>query len=234
MTSMSEEKTAGYQRWRNLLFMHWPVPAEALRSLVPTSLELDSHNGVHYIGLVPFEMVDIRLSWMPRGTGLNFLETNVRTYVRHNGKPGVYFLSLEASSKLAVRVARIQWGLPYYDAAMSFGRQGDAVEYESNRKNEKQPTGVKVKYRIGSPLEDSAPGTLQHFLLERYHLFLERRGQLWSGKVEHKPYPAESATLTYFEETLISASGVGRLGVPPPLVHYASGVDVRMCALRKV
>ncbi|MBK8169515.1 MAG: DUF2071 domain-containing protein [Sandaracinaceae bacterium] len=226
------ERTGGWQRWQNLLFLHWPVTAGALRPLVPRSLELDAHDGVYYVGLVPFQMLGIRTAWMPKALSFDFLETNVRTYVRHGGRQGVYFFSLEASSKLAVRVARAQWGLPYYDAQMSFHREGERVRYQSKR-SRAEKGHLDVDYTIGQRLADSVPGTLQHFLLERYHLFLEKREQLWSGRVEHTPYPACHAQVHSLDESLIAAAGITRPQTPP-LAHYASAVDVRVCSLRKV
>jgi len=123
-TRRPEGKAAGFQKWRNLLFVHYALDAEIVRALVPPSLELDLWEGQAHVGLVPFEMKDIRSAWMPRPSALNFLETNVRTYVHKNGEPGVFFFSLEASSWLAVQVARTGWGLPYFHATMSTDGQG--------------------------------------------------------------------------------------------------------------
>ena len=75
------------------------------------------------------------LRWFPAVTGLsNFFETNVRTYVHLRGcDPGVWFLSLEASNSLAVRVARWRWHLPYFRADMQLQRRAETIEYRSRR-----------------------------------------------------------------------------------------------------
>src|SRR5438094_831037 len=113
----------GTQRWRDLLFLHWPVPEAALRPVVPAALEIDLHEGTAYVGLVAFAMQDVRFRGMPDALALEFLETNVRTYVtRAGGDPGVFFFSLDAASRLAVHVARATFGLPYYPARMSLRR----------------------------------------------------------------------------------------------------------------
>ena len=219
---------AGTQKWRDLLFVHWTFPASVLRPLVPAVLDLDTWEGSEgrvHVGLVPFVMQGIRSSWMPKIVGLDFLETNVRTYVSYRGRPGVYFFSLDASSWLAVQVARIGWGLPYFHADMSIDKAGDAMAYRSERKS----GGAKIdtKWRLGEMLGPSAPGTLEHFLLERYLLFSEKGGQLYEGQVHHAPYPAQRAQLDALEETLVSAAGLPTHGAPES-VHFASGVDVEV------
>ena len=115
----------GYQQWRSLLFLHWPVPINVLRLLVPAELELDLLDGVAYVGVVPFVMQGVRPRWWPQRGAFEFLETNVRTYVHHQGRPGVYFFSLDAASRLAVWAARRFWGLPYFHAEMRMTQTGD-------------------------------------------------------------------------------------------------------------
>lgn len=226
-TKRPEGANAGTQRWSELLFLHWTFPLEVIRPLVPASLELDPYDGEAWVGLVPFRMGDTRSAWMPKGTGLDFLETNVRTYVHHQGKPGVYFLSLEATSWLAVRVARFVWGLPYFHAEMSSVKEGDRVKYESVRKD--GGARLAVEYSLGDMLGPSQVGTLEHFLLERYYLFLEKKGAVYRGQVNHVPYPAQRATVHAIEEGLFAADGIpgGSVGMPKTM-HYASAVDVEV------
>ena len=219
-------RNQGTQRWRELLFVHWSFPVDVVRALVPPSLELDPWAGRAWVGLVPFRMEATRPWWLPRALGLDFLETNLRTYVHHRGKPGVFFFSLEASSWLAVKAARWTWSLPYFHAAMSVARDGDRVTYRSRRK---RAPGAKldVAYDVGAALGPSEVGTLQHFLLERYHLFVERRGRVRRGQVHHAPYPARAATIASLDQGLVEAAGLpgdGRLET----VHYSDGVEVEV------
>src|SRR5688572_14478242 len=118
-TKRPEGTNAGTQNWRELLFVHWTFEPEIMRKLVPDVLELDLWEGRAYVGLVPFAMEDVRPAFSPRVLGMDFLETNLRTYVVHNGEPGVWFFSLEAASRLAVKAARMMWGLPYFHAEMT-------------------------------------------------------------------------------------------------------------------
>ncbi|MFN8521517.1 MAG: DUF2071 domain-containing protein [Chloroflexota bacterium] len=225
-------KPVGLQSWRSLLFLHWPVPVSALRLLVPQALDIDTHEDVAYVGLVPFAMSDVRTVWMPSALGLRFLETNVRTYVHVGGRdPGVYFFSLEAASWLAVQVARAQFGLPYFYASMSQERSGTAVSYRSVRRG--QPDArLSVEYEIGGWLGPSAPATLEHFLFERYLLHVERGGRLMTGQVHHAPYPAQLASVRTLDEGLTAAAGIAVPPGLPPLAHWAAGVDVEIYPLR--
>ncbi len=209
---------AGFQKWRNLLFVHYALAPDVVRPLVPEGLELDLWEGRIHVGVVPFEMKDIRSSWMPRPTAMNFLETNVRTYVHHRGEPGVFFFSLEASSWLAVKVARNVWGLPYHHATMSNGVR----EYRSTRKSD--GAMLDAKWTLGGDeLGPSTLGTYEHFVLERYLLFSKHREGLRKGQVHHVPYPAQRVTLERFEQTLFpKAAG------EPFAAHFSSGVDVEV------
>lgn len=223
-TRRPEGAASGTQRWRELLFVHWSFPSEVVRPLVPKSFELDLWQGRAWVGIVPFRMEATRPSWLPKRTGLDFLETNVRTYVHRNGEPGVYFLSLEASSWLAVRAARLTWSLPYFHATMNVERSGDHVQYRSARNGAEATIGA--TYEIGAELGPSTVGSLQHFLLERYHLFVEHRGAPTRGHVHHVPYPARDAKLVALDQSLLAAGGLpeGRLET----VHYSDGVEVEV------
>ena len=222
----------GYQNWRSLLFMHWPVPVETLRPLVPSAMELDLYEGQAYVGVVPFAMQGVRPRWCPELFAFHFLETNVRTYVCHQGRPGVYFFSLEAASRLAVWAARTFWSLPYYHAEMSLDQQGDEFLYQSRRRL--SDVKHKVRYRLGELLGPSEPGSLEFFFLERYLLFTEHRGEIYAGQVHHSPYPAQAAEVLELEDELMEAAGLGRCPGPPAFTHYAAGVDVEVFDLRPV
>ena len=225
-TYRPRKRPVGWQKWRKLLFIHWPVPVEMLQQLIPHQLTIDTHEGHAYIGLVPFVMEDIHPWWLP--FRMNFLETNVRTYVHHEGRdPGVWFFSLDASSWLAVQAARMGWGLAYHHAKMSCGDN----YYQSQRRT--NGAGLSVNYQVGQPISDSRPESLEYFLLERYLLYAQRRGKLYRGQVHHAPYPAHHATISSIDETLTSAAGVAKSSAPP-LVHYSAGVDVEMFELSPI
>ena len=223
----------GYQRWRALSFLHWRVPASVLRPLVPAELALDDFGGSCFVGLVPFTMHGVRPAWAPSVPWLShFHETNVRTYVHLYGRdPGVWFFSLEAANRLAVWLARRGWGLPYHHARMSLSMAADGrIDYASTRR-----AGGAICNVTALPLTAPAavaPGTLEHFLIERYVLYAVRGGRLHQGRIHHAPYPVQKARVVGYEETLLAAAGIPRAG--EPIGHYASGVDVEIFRLKAV
>lgn len=221
------------QSWRHLGFLHWEVAAEALRPLVPNGLEIDTFEGRAYVGLVPFTMHGVRPTWAPALPALSrFHEVNVRTYVHLGGQePGVYFFSLDAASRLAVIGARAFWSLPYHFAAMSLRQEGDAILYGSSRRwPAPKPAECRLRYRPRGEASAARPGSLEHFLAERYLLYTTSRGRLLRGRVHHSPYPLQAAECTVLEETLLEAAGITKPR-EAPLVHYAAGVDVKVFPL---
>lgn len=236
-TRRPQGKNDGTQRWESLLFCHWEIPAAVLRELVPAELEIDTFDGSAFVATVPFKMREIRPNWLPRSLAFNFFETNVRTYVVHRGRPGVYFFSLDASSRLAVWAARTGWALPYYYAQMSFARN-DALgqmSYQSRRPANKDGLGSHhVTFRVGNEIGESKPDTLEHFLFERYLLFVKRNSKIHVGTVHHKPYSVHAATVDTMEDRLLEAAAIKGITSPPPLVHYSPGVDVEVFAISPV
>lgn len=229
-------RPAGFQRWRNLLFLHWEVPAPAVQALLPPGLTVDTFEGRAYVGVVPFTMRDVSPWWAPSVPGIsNFHELNVRTYVHRDGEhPAVWFFSLDAAATIAVLLARLGWSLPYYRASMSMKVDGDEVEYRSRRWFAgERPAELEVRYRVGAPLGVTLPGTFEHFLAERYLLISKRGDGFMLGQVHHRAYPLHRAEVVELSETMVVASG---LPAPEgaPHVLYSPGVDVDVYALRPI
>jgi uncharacterized protein len=237
---------AGFQRWRSLLFVHWEAPPALLRALVPDPLEIDTFEGRAYVGLIPFDMPEVRpLRRLPRvPTAGRFLETNLRTYVRLRGRPGVWFFSLDAGSLLAVLGARATFGLPYFraDMTMTASGRGDQRHYVSRRTwprpgpapGNGRPASLDLHYEVGADIGRAAPGTLAHFLVERYTLFARHPLLgLLRGEVRHQPYPLRAARILRLEQTLTVAAHLPGLGEPstPPL--FSEGVDVEISPPRR-
>jgi uncharacterized protein len=229
-------RPAGFQRWRNLLFLHWEVPADAVAKLLPEGLSVDTFEGRAYVGVVPFTMRDVSPRWSPSVPGVsNFHELNVRTYVHLRGEhPGVWFFSLDAASSIAVIAARAGWHLPYHRATMDMAIDGDEVRYASRRRwPGPKPADFEAHYRIGAHLGPAAPGTFEHFLAERYLLFATAGEGLVMGQVHHRPYPLQQAEVLSVSETLVAAAGLpAPEGAPHAL--YCPGVDVDVYALAPV
>lgn len=215
-------------RWHDLLFMHWPVPEDWLRPLMPSALSLDTFDGSAWLGVVPFRMSGVRPRFVPEVPWLSaFPELNVRTYVTAEGRPGVWFFSLDAHNPVAVRLARLTFGLPYFDARMSCEAAADEVRYSSVRTHRGAPKAAfAARYRpVGEPF-DSGPGTLEHFLTERYCLYApDRRGGVRRGEVHHRLWPLQPAEAEV--ETLEMTGQIGvRLPDTEPVLHFARHLDV--------
>lgn len=183
--------------WRDLLFLHWRVDAAALQRCVPEGVAIETFDGSAWLGVVPFRMARTRGRFLPPvpSTG-EFPELNVRTYVRCGGRSGVWFFSLDAASRLAVEGARVTFGLPYFRARMGIHRDGDRLRYTSERTDRRAPpASFAAAWHPTTSFAPAAPGTLEHFLVERYCLFAQRRGRLLRGDIAHPPWQLARAAV---------------------------------------
>ncbi len=222
--------------WRDLLFMHWPVEADALRPLVPPSLSIDTFDGSAWLGVVPFDMTGVRPRFLPAVERLShFPEINLRTYVTAEGKPGVWFFSLDAHSRLAVRLARATFHLPYFDAEMSCRVSNGEVHYRSIRTHEGAPPAQFVaRYGpAGEPFE-SGPGTIEHFLTERYCLYsADGSGKVRRGDIHHRLWPLQPADVEV--QTLAMTQQIGlKPPEPEPVLHFSNRLDVLAWLPRRI
>ena len=221
------DRPVGYQHWRDLLFMHWALPPERVRPLVPSALALDLLDGQAWVTLIPFDIPESRPAGMPRAFASRLLEVNLRTYVRGpEGEAGIYFWSLEASSLAAVVGARALYGLPYYPAAMVMRRRGPRIDYSSRRRVGGHAT-LDVSWTVEAPIGTASPGTRDEFLVERYILYVARRARVHRARVHHRPYPLRHAHIEGLDECIVAAAGLGSPGTPA-LCHYSPGVDVEI------
>lgn len=221
------------QSWRDLLFAHWPVPAAALRAHVPAPLSVQEFDGTSWVGVVPFRMSGVSGRGLPSVPGLSsFAELNVRLYVEYQGKPGVWFLSLDAASRAAVWAARRFFHLPYHHARMRVESASDEVVYDSVRVHD----GVRFEGDYGpiSEVYEARPGTLEHFLTERYCLYARSpSGRLYRGHIHHWPWPLQAARAEIRENTLLGPHGI-RLPDMPPLLHFSRRLDVVLWLLESL
>lgn len=211
------------QSWDELLFMHWSVEPSVMRSLVPVGMELDLFEERAWIGVVPFKMNHVRPRFTVSVPGMSFfLELNVRTYVRVNGVPGVYFFSLDCSNALAVESARIWFHLPYYFAEMrSFNKDG-WTNYKSVRSDRRGKLAqLAVKYRPTGDPYNSEKGSLEHFLTERYCLYTTRGDEVIRGHVHHGPWNLQSVESEIHINTMLQPLGIDLTAEQEPIVHYS-------------
>ena len=231
------ERVAMRPAWHHLLFLHWEIEAEALQRHLPPGLEVDLFAGRAYVGLIAFTMTAIRPRGLPHLPPLrrwheDFHEVNVRTYVRHpQFGPGVWFFSLDAASVAAVCAARLWYKLPYFYATMRLTarrKNGIVFDYASRRRwPQPLPGDCTISYAPRGTAAPAAPGTVEHFLVERYLLYSFAHGHLFTGRVRHKPYQIQPAEVFSLEENLIAAAGIVRPDAPP-LACYARRAQVDM------
>lgn len=222
--------------WHDLLFMHWSVPYDALRSLILPALSLDTFDDDAWLAVVPFRMSGVRPRFLPGVPWLSdFPELNLRTYVTVNGRPGVWFFSLDAHNPVAVRLARTTFFLPYYDARMTCRISGGEVHYVSVRTHRNAPKAAfRGSYRpAGEPL-DTGSGTLEYFLTERYCLYsADRRSRIWRGDIHHAPWPLQPA-----EAEIPTLQMTGQIGLEhpdtEPILHFSKRLDMLAWAPRRI
>jgi uncharacterized protein len=219
------------QMWHDLLFAHWPLPPSLIRPLVPPQLTLDTFDGECWIGVVPFHMRGIRGHGVPALPGLScFPEMNLRTYVTHGGKPGVYFFSLDAANLPAVWVARTFYHLPYFYAAVTSEDCHGSIHYSSRRRG--APAEFRARYHSIGPVQPCAKGSLEHWLTERYCLYTTHRDQIYRGEIQHQPWPLQNAEGELETNTVAAAAAI-RLPETTPLLHFARRLEVLIWPLRR-
>lgn len=218
------------QAWNDLLFAHWPVAAEVLRPLVPPELELDTLHEQCWIAVTPFHMTGVRLRGTPALPGISaFPEMNVRTYVSFAGKPGVFFFSLDAGSRLAAWAARSSYRLPYFFARMKIRAENGWIRYESHRNEQTRFLG---RYRPVGAVRIRSKESLEHWLTERYCLYTVASGRVFRSEIHHGPWPLQDAEAEIQENSMAAATGI-TLPEIPPLLHFAKSLDVLIWRLKK-
>jgi uncharacterized protein YqjF (DUF2071 family) len=219
--------------WSDICTVHWRVDATRLATLLPPGLTLDRYKGDAWLSVVPFRMSGIHLRFAPVLPGFASVpEINLRTYVRADATPGIFFFSLDAASPLMVRSARLATGLPYRDARMKLSSFGTKIRIESERTARDVVPGVfRAQYEPRGTPYGAAPGSLEAFLHERYHFFLQRGGRLWSGEVEHEPWLLRSAHIEVEANTLGTIANEA-LATPPERCYFTAKLNVRAGAVR--
>jgi uncharacterized protein len=215
------------QRWEDVAFVHWAVEPGVVAPLLPAGTDPDTLDGVTYVGLIAFRMVDVGALGAP---GLPYLgsfpETNVRLYsVDAAGRRGIVFCSMDAARLLPVLAGHAA-GLPYRWARMAIRVHGDCWTYTSCshiglRPAARNTLAVRVGHGVSaSPLDD--------FLTARWGLHLRRAGRLWYWPVEHPAWQLHSAEIVSYAGNLIDSAGIGLPPAAPVVsVRWSPGVPAR-------
>ncbi|MEO8614208.1 MAG: DUF2071 domain-containing protein [Luteolibacter sp.] len=236
----AREKPNGFpvmrQCWSGLLFLHWPVDPALIQSRLPGGLFVDTYDDKAWLGVVPFFMDRVRPVMLPPVPGLSwFLELNVRTYVHDaEGRPGVWFFSLDCNQPIAVEIARRFFYLPYEHAAMEAVQRGNQIDYRCRRKYAAENL-AEYHYEAASSAHPAIEGSLEWFLVERYLLFsVKRDGSLYCGRVHHTPYQIAPANCTQWSTEPLRLLGFDEPIEDPPSMLVAEPVDVTIFPLRPI
>ncbi|QRY55485.1 YqjF family protein [Sphingobacterium siyangense] len=214
-----------YQEWHGNIFMHWKSDAASLASLLPKGLELDLIHSEAWISIVAFSVKKLHPRFLPPLPFLSdFHEVNVRTYVRRNGIPGIYFLSIEAQKLLPVLLARLLIGLPYMKSEISRKQRA----YHSHNKEKM----LKLDFAY-LPHETITEKTeLDIWLTERHALYLSKSGRLHRIDVHHKEWPLQYVEL-YPKVVRYPLVGSGNYEDLPDKMHYAQEVTALLWGSRE-
>lgn len=219
--SLPTKRWAYYQEWNRVLFLHWRVPVELLRPLVPAALTIDTYDGQAWISLVPFTMEKIRPNGMPSFAPIsNFHEINIRTYVTAGGKPGVYFHNIEAGKRLSAYLSRKLSGMPYEKATISRQQAEQAHLYTSV--NPPKAFMLHAEFETGGDITSKSP--LDLWLTERYCAYVPIGATLYRYNTHHLPWPLQQVQVNHLQ-TDYTLGGIS-LSRPPDAVHYSPGVQV--------
>lgn len=224
------------QTWNDVLFLHWPVDEQMMRSLLPAGLELDLYDGQAYVGVTPFYMTNVAPRGMPAIPGLsNMAEANVRTYVRAKGVPGIYFFSLDAANSFVVGTARTMFYLPYFSADMKTEKRDGWIHYSTRRTSpDSRPAELRGRYRGVDAARQPAPGSLEYFLTERYCLYsFDDSFHMYRVNIHHGPWQLQLAEAEIDVNTMADAADIRLPGVSP-LAHYARRQDTVVWPLERV
>jgi hypothetical protein len=218
------------QVWNDLAFLHWPVPPSLVAPLIPRGLTVDEYDGQAWIAVVPFWMSGVTMRGVPPLPGLStFPELNVRTYVRHGDRPGIWFFSLDAGSRLTVLGGRLLFMLPYCYAIMHTEQRQARTQYRSLRSAE---TRFVASYGPTGPVHKAEPGSLAHFLTERYRLYATERETLSFADIHHVQWPLQPGEVEIERNDMLAANRLSAAGAP--MVHFAKRLDVVIWPLRKL
>lgn len=215
------------QRWEKLLFLHWPIEPNTIQPLIPAGLELDTFDQSAWIGITPFRLSGLRLHPMPPIPGTDtFNEINLRTYVHHDGKPGIYFLSLDASALLPALAARVFYQLPYFSADIDFTETDGNFRFEMKRRLN-GTARFAAQWRQGIRLQAPDTDSLAFFLVERYCFFTAFEGTIHMTRAYHAPWILDEALVETCQSTLLSSAGLLE-PVTSALAHFSEGVQVQI------
>jgi uncharacterized protein len=219
------------QTWSDLAFLHFVYERDAVQRLLPEGLRVQSWDGVTWVGLTPFRMVDVRVPGLPPPPGWGvFPELNVRAYVEGpDGRDGLWFLGMlvpRTSFLVALRAVGLPYAWSEAEARPETGRWG----YRFGTPWRRRPSGeawFSAEVAVGSPLAEGERTAMLESICGRWSAYHRRAGVLWRTPVEHEPWPLHHASVSGRV-----TSPLRWVGLPEPdrapMVHAAPAVHARL------
>lgn len=233
--SLKKDQWLMRQTWEHLVFIHWPVSASFLESIIPFPLKPDTYNGEAWIGIVPFKVSHMRVRGLPEVPLLSKMtQINVRTYVTYKGTPGVYFFSLDVNHFPSMLMARSFLHLPYLNASISLKKEKQVWQLHFQRRHRgAPPVYCELNYWPEPEIFFSKKGSIEHWLTERYTLFAPVRGHLYRGDLRHLPWPLQKAQCELPHDTLTAIYKRPKQSYQW-LAHYSENMEAKLMSYRKV
>ncbi|MBW8348799.1 DUF2071 domain-containing protein [Bacillus sp. IITD106] len=222
------------QKWRDVLFMHLPIKPEKLQPYIPSAIEIDTFDGYAWLGVVVFKIDGIYpRGFPPVSIRPAFPEINLRTYVRCNDKPGIYFLSLDVDDWTSYTLAKRWLHVPYHPAKISIQKKKQSYQFESIRNRNNQII-CKGSYTPLSGIYYPENMTLDHWLTERYCFFSnDIKSNIYCLDIHHTPWPLQKAVSDIYTNKLFSPFHFD-LTDGTPIFHYSKGVDALVWNIKKL
>ena len=214
--------------WDRAVFINYTADPRILQRQVP--FELDLRDGQAFVSIVAFTLVRMR----PRIGGVStewFLKPiatheflNIRTYVRHHGEPGIFFLAEWLSNRISVLLGPRTFGLPYRFGHLHYQHSNAFRGFVGASEGQLAYEG-----EIAEPeFRPCERGSLDEFMLERYTAFTQRGKRRRLFRIWHPPWPQASATCHLAESSLIASTGAWWKSAQFVSANYSPGVDVWM------
>lgn len=222
---------------RDMLFVHWPIEPERLRSHIPAQLTLDTFDGSAWLAILPHYVAEVKARSIPNR--ISFPQLNFRTYVSKDGYSGVYFIDLYGGNRLGTEVGKRVFGLPYNQANMSFSRSDDEIEFRcSNSRQNGESTLFKTRYRPNGERFQASPDSIEEFLIERsrYYVPTDRDDSpsnrhtplhdvtIRTGDIVHEPWQLQSAQAAILTNKIFETNGI-EAPTTEPIFHYSRRFD---------
>jgi uncharacterized protein YqjF (DUF2071 family) len=216
----------------DVLFTHWRVKPERLKSTLPAPLTVDTYDGSGWVTVLAHEVTEAGLDAIPVSPFSGFGEVDLRTYVTFNEDQGVFFFSCNTGQELNALLGEQVFGLPHRRASVSFNRRGEEIVVRCRQTGSGSAGRFDVKYQPTGTPSPAEPGSLMEFLAERHTYFSptdpekERPGSFIVGSIERDPWQLSDVNTDIRTNTMFDRLPT-ELPSKPSEAHYSPRFESR-------